>query len=104
MFAPFGDMLKKDVSYTDTIKVLVNMQSAAERCLKRPSLAVWKGRQSEIANSKKVICGASKTFADKAFILESRRKEMAKRCDGPLRRLAPSTRAVVNSTGAKLLR
>ena len=47
------EMLKKNVSYTDTIKVLVNMQSAAERCLRRPSLAVWKARQSEIANSKR---------------------------------------------------
>ena len=79
------EMLKKDVSYTDTIKVLVNMQSAAERCLKRPSLAAWKGKQSEIANSKKMICEAYKTFADKAFILESRRKEIAKRCDAPLK-------------------
>ena len=30
-----GDMLKNDVSYTDTIKVLENMKSAAERCLRR---------------------------------------------------------------------
>ena len=85
MFAPFLEMLKKNVSYTDTIKVLVNMQSAAERCLRRPSLAVWKERQSEIANTKRVKCEAYKTFADKAFILESRRKEIAKRCDGPLK-------------------
>ena len=61
------------------------MQSAAERCLARPSLPGMEGtRQSEIANSKKVKCGAYKTFADKAFILESRRKEVAKRCDAPL--------------------
>ncbi|MDE0333260.1 MAG: hypothetical protein OXL41_15505 [Nitrospinae bacterium] len=79
------EMLKKNVSYTDTIKVLVKMQSAAERCLRRPSLSVWKGRQSEIANTKKVKCGAYKTFADKAFILESQRKQVAKRCDAPLK-------------------
>ncbi len=79
------EMLTKDVSYTDTIKVLVNMQSAAERCLRRPSLSVWKNRQSEIARSKRVICRAYKTFADKAFHLESRRKEVAKRCDAPLK-------------------
>ena len=90
-----GDMLKKDVSYTDTIKVLVNMESAAERCLKRPSLAVWKGRQSEIANSKKVMCEAYKTFADKAFILESRRKEVAKRCDVPLKK-CPEHKKIVS--------
>ncbi len=90
------EMLKKDVSYTDTIKVLVNMQSAAERCLRRPPLPVWKARQSEIANSKKVKCGAYKTFADKAFILESRRKEVAKRCDAPLSNCSEH-KAVVNS-------
>ena len=89
-------MLKKNVSYTDTIKVLVNMQSAAERCLRRPSLPVWKARQSEIANSKKVKCGAYKTFADRAFILESRRKEIAKRCDVPLSK-CKEHKAVVNS-------
>ena len=82
------DMLKKDVSYTDTIKVLVNMQSAAERCLNRPSLPVWKARQSEIARTKQVICQARKTFAEKAFHLESRRKEIAKRCDAPLKKCA----------------
>ena len=90
------EMLKKNVSYTDTIKVLVNMQSSAERCLARPSLLVWKNRQSEIANSKKVICGAYKSFADKAFILESRRKEVAKRCDAPLSNCSEH-KAVVNS-------
>ena len=90
------ETLKKDVSYTDTIKVLVNMQSAAERCLRRPSLAVWKARQSEIAHSKKVICRAYKTFADKAFHLESRRKEIAKRCDVPLSKCSEH-KAVVNS-------
>ena len=90
------EMLKKNVSYTDTIKVLVNMQSAAERCLARPSLLVWKNRQSEIANSKKVKCSAYKTFADKAFILESRRKEVAKRCDVSLSKCSEH-KAVVNS-------
>ena len=62
------------------------MQSAAERCLRRPSLSVWKKRQSEIARSKQVICQARKTFAEKAFILESQRKEVAKRCDVPLKK------------------
>ena len=89
------DMLKNNVSYTDTIKVLVNMQNAAERCLRRPSLSVWKGRQSEIANSKKVKCEAYKTFADKAFILESRRKEVAKRCDAPLKE-CPEHKSIVS--------
>ena len=82
-----GDMLENDVSYTDTIKVLENMKSAAERCLKRPSLSVWGARQSEIANSKRVMCQAYKDFAEKALGteqvigLEFQRIEIAKRCD-----------------------
>ena len=90
------ETLKKNVSYTDTIKVLVNMQSAAERCLARPSLSVWAGRQSEIANSKKVKCEAYKTFAEKAFILESRRIQITKRCDVPLSK-CDEHKAIVNS-------
>ena len=80
-----GDMLKNNVSYTDTIKVLTNMQSSAERCLRRPSLSVWGGKQSQVAHSKKVICGAYKIFAEKAFILESKRLGIAKRCESSLR-------------------
>ena len=75
------DMLKNDVSYTDTIQVLTNMQSAAERCLGRPSLSVWGARQNEIANSKQVICQARKDFAEKVLDLEFQRIEIAKRCD-----------------------
>lgn len=75
------DMLKNDVSYTDTIKVLNNMLRSAERCLERPSLSVWGARQNEISNSKQVICQAQKDFAKKALDLESQRIEIAKRCD-----------------------
>ena len=90
-----GDMLKNDVSYTDTIKVLTNLQTAAERCLKRPSLSVWGESQSKIAHSKQVICGAYKDFAVKAFNLESKRIEVAKHCDGPLSE-CEAHQAVVN--------
>lgn len=82
-----GDMLRNDVSYTDTIQVLENMKSAAERCLKRSSLSVWGARQKEIANSKQVICQARKDFAEKALGteqvpgLEFRRIEIASHCD-----------------------
>lgn len=76
-----GDMLKNDVSYTDTAKVLDNMRRSAERCLIRPSLSIWGAKQSEIANSKQVICRAQRDFAEKALDLESRRIEIAKRCD-----------------------
>ena len=76
-----GDILKNDVSYTDTVKVLDNMKNAADRCLKRSSLSVWEARQNEIANSKHVICKAQRDFAEKALGLESRRIEIAKRCD-----------------------
>ena len=76
-----GDMLKNDVSYTDTIGVLENMKNSAERCLKRPSLSVWGARQSEIANSKQVICQAYKDFAEQVINLEYQRIEIAKRCD-----------------------
>ena len=85
-----GDMLENDVSYTDTIKVLENMKSAAERCLKRPSLSVWGARQSEITHSKQVMCQAQKDFAEKALGteqvigLEFQRIEIAKRCDAAL--------------------
>lgn len=87
-----GDMLENDVSYTDTIQVLENMKSAADRCLKRPSLSVWGTRQDEIANSKQVICQARKDFAEKALGteqvpgLEFRRIEIAKHCDVALSR------------------
>ena len=80
-----GDILKNDVSYTDTIKVLDNMKSAADRCLKRPSLSIWGTRQNEIANSKQVACQAQRDFAEKALGLESRRIEIAERCDVALR-------------------
>ena len=76
-----GDMLENDVSYTDTIQVLENMKSAADRCLRRPSLSVWGARQSEIANSKQVICQAHKDFAEQVINLEYQRIEIAKRCD-----------------------
>ena len=79
-----GDMLKNDVSYTDTIKVLDNMRRSAERCLKRPSLTIWGTRQNEIANSKQVICQAQRDFAEKALDLESQRIEITKRCDAAL--------------------
>ena len=75
------DMLENDVSYTDTIGVLENMKNSAERCLKRPSLSVWGARQSEIANSKQVICQAYKDFAEQVINLEYQRIEIAKRCD-----------------------
>ncbi|MDE0333259.1 MAG: hypothetical protein OXL41_15500 [Nitrospinae bacterium] len=80
-----GDMLEKNVSYTDTIKVITNIQTSAERCLRRPSLSVWKGRQSEITHSRRVICGAYKAFAEKAFVLETRRKEVALQCENSLK-------------------
>lgn len=76
-----GDMLKNDVSYTDTIKVLDNMRRSAERCLNRRSLSIWGARQNEIANSKKVICQAQRNFAKKALDLESQRIEIANRCN-----------------------
>ena len=79
-----GDMLKNNVSYTDTIQVLENMKSAAGRCLKRPSLAVWGARQDEIARSKQVICQAERDFTEKALDLEFRRIEIAKHCDAAL--------------------
>ena len=81
-----GDMLKNDVSYTDTIQVLENMKSAADRCLKRPSLSVWGERQKEVTNSKKVICQAQKDFAvkvlgtEQVIGLEFQRIEIAKHC------------------------
>lgn len=85
------NMLKNDVSYTDTIQVLENLKSAADRCLKRPSLSIWRARQKEIANSKQVICQAQKDFTEKALGteqvpgLEFRRIEVAKHCDGSLK-------------------
>ena len=83
-----GDMLKNNVSYTDTIKVITNLQTSAERCLRRPSLSVWKGRQSEITHSRRVICGAYKNFAEKALHLESQRKKVALQCEDSLRECA----------------
>ena len=79
-----GAMLKDDVSYTDTIKVLENMRSAADRCLRRPSLSVWGARQGEIAHSKQIVCQARRDFAEKAIDLEFRRIEIAKHCDAAL--------------------
>ena len=80
-----GDMLKNDVSYTDTIQVLDNLRRSAERCLKRPSLSIWGERQSEIARSKQVICQARRDFSEKALSMESQRIEIAKRCEVPLK-------------------
>ena len=77
-------MLKDDVSYTDTIKVLENMRSAADRCLRRPSLSVWGARQSEITHSKQVICQARRDFAEKALTLEYQRIDIARQCAVPL--------------------
>lgn len=80
-----GDMLRNDVSYTDTIEVLENLKKTAERCLERPSLSVWGHRQSEISNSKQVICQAREEFADKALELEFQRMEIAKHCVNALK-------------------
>ena len=80
-----GDMLKNDVSYTDTIQVLENMKSAADRCLKRPSLSIWGARQNEITDSKQVICQARKDFAEKTHDLELQRIEIAKYCEVSLK-------------------
>ena len=79
-----GDMLKNDVSYIDTIKVLENLKSAAERCLRRPSLSAWSFRQSEIARSKQVICQARKDFSERALELEFQRIDAAKHCETSL--------------------
>ena len=80
-----GDMLENDVSYTDTIKVLENMKNAAERCLKRPSLSIWKAKQAEITHSKQVKCQARKDFAEQALNLEFQRIEIAKHCEVSLK-------------------
>ena len=86
-----GDMLKNDVSYTDTIQVLEKMKGAAERCLERPSLSVWGTRQKEIAESKQVVCQAQIDFVEKVLGtehpsgLEFRRIEIANRCDVALK-------------------
>ena len=79
-----GEMLKNDVSYTDTLKVLGNMHRSDERCLERPSLSIWGARQDEIARSKQVICQAERDFTEKVLDLEFRRIEIAKHCDAAL--------------------
>lgn len=71
--------------YTDTLEVLNKMHVAAERCLQRPALAVWKHKQGEIGNALRVRCGAMQDFAIDAIPLEKERLGVARQCAGPLK-------------------
>lgn len=79
-----GNILKTGVSYSDTLAVLTKMQDSAERCLRRPSLSVWKEKREVMGHSLKVRCRAQKDFAKRAFILEQKRIAEAKNCSVPL--------------------
>ena len=71
--------------YTDTLEVLNKMRVAAERCLQRPALAVWKHRRQETARIMRVRCGADRDFAIDALPLEKERLGVARQCAGPLK-------------------
>ena len=71
--------------YTDTLEVLNKMRVAAERCLQRPALAVWKHRRQETAHIMRVRCGARRDFAIDALPLEKERLGVARQCAGPLK-------------------
>ena len=83
-----GGKILKDAErteYTDTLEVLNKMRVAAERCLQRPALAVWKHKQGEIGNALRVRCGAMRDFAIDALPLEKERLGVARQCAGPLK-------------------
>ena len=79
------DIVMGEAEYVDTKTVLTNMQKAAERCLKRPSLSVWNGKREVITKALRVRCQAMKDFADDALELERTRIAIAQDCSVPLR-------------------
>ena len=79
-----GEILENAEEYTDTLAVLSKMRDSAERCLKRPALAVWKHKQAEIGHAMQVHCGAYWDFATKALPLEEKRLSTARQCAEPL--------------------
>ena len=81
-----GDILKTGVSYSDTFAVLTKLRDSAERCLRRPSLSVWKEKREEMGHSLKVQCQALKDFVERAFTLEQNRIAEAKNCTVPLKK------------------
>ena len=82
-----GKILKdaERTEYTDTLEVLNKMRVAAERCLQRPALAVWKHRRQETAHIMRVRCGGDRDLAIDALPLEKERLGVARQCAGPLK-------------------
>ncbi|MCY4321923.1 MAG: hypothetical protein OXC37_05955 [Bdellovibrionaceae bacterium] len=69
-----------NISYIDTKEVLIRMRDSSERCLRRPSLSVWKGDRETIAYSLQLRCQAMWYFADEALILEEKRISAERDC------------------------
>ena len=78
------DVLRTNSKYSDLIEVLDKMYNSAERCLQRPSLAVWKSNRQAVWDYLQVRCGAMRDFAERALVLESERVAAAGKCTGSL--------------------
>ncbi|MDE0119070.1 MAG: hypothetical protein OXM55_03580 [Bdellovibrionales bacterium] len=80
-----GATLRGDIEYVDTEEVVYKMRESSERCLRRPSLAVWKDDRGVIAHALRVHCQAMWDFANDALSLEEERIRVAKNCSVALR-------------------
>ena len=78
------DILRTNNEYSDLTEVLVKMYNSAERCLRRPALAVWKSKRQAVWNTLQVHCGAMRDFAEEVLVLERERVAATDRCTGSL--------------------
>ena len=82
--------------YTDTLEVLRKMRDSADRCLRRPALAIWKHNRGETSHIMQVRCGATLDFAEGALPLEQERLSVARQCVMPLNE-CPEHQTIMNT-------
>ena len=75
---------EEKLGYTDAFEVLSKMQSSAERCLRRPSLAGWYDKQEAVYEVQQFRCQAYLDYAKAVFPLEKERAETVRTCENRL--------------------
>lgn len=75
---------EEKLDYTDAFEVLSKMQSSAERCLKRPSLAGWEDKREAVYEVQQFRCQAYLDYAKAVFPLEKERAKTVRTCENRL--------------------
>ena len=83
------------VSYTDTLEVLLKMQTVAKQCVDRPSLSAWWDREAEVFNFQQIRCTAYLNYANAVLPLEEKRINTAQTCTTSLSE-CPEHREILN--------